>query len=187
MPYFTTNDRAVVRYLDWGDGPPLVFASSWALGGEMWEHQMVPLAEAGRRCVMYDRRGSGRSDVPRSGYDLDTLADDKVVRLHRRTDLDEALGIDAELDDLALRLDLRLGEVAAVGLGKAVGLDGAGAELQRDVAVLILGPLAHHLAVLQPEHRHREVGTVLGEDAGHAQLLCDQTGTHRILPFLFGG
>jgi hypothetical protein len=28
--------------------------------------------------------------------------------------------------------------------------------------------------------------TVLGEDPGHAQLLCDQTRTHRLLPSLFG-
>ena len=31
---------------------------------------------ASLRCVAYDRRGHGRSDVPAVGYDLDTLADD---------------------------------------------------------------------------------------------------------------
>jgi pimeloyl-ACP methyl ester carboxylesterase len=54
----------------------VVFVSSWALSGAMWEYQMVPLSEQGLRCIAYDRRGHGRSDDPGRGYDFDTLADD---------------------------------------------------------------------------------------------------------------
>ena len=43
--------------------------------------------------------------------------------------------------------------------------------------------LAHHLAVLQAKHSHGDVRAVLLEYAGHAQLLCDQTRTHRLYPF----
>lgn len=35
---------------------------------------MPALLAAGRRCVAYDRRGHGRSDVPALGYDADDLA-----------------------------------------------------------------------------------------------------------------
>lgn len=37
---------------------------------------MFRLAEAGIRCVAFDRRGHGRSGQPEGGYDFDTLADD---------------------------------------------------------------------------------------------------------------
>ncbi len=54
----------------------MVFVPGWCLSADMWEYQMVPLAEAGFRCISYDVRGCGRSDQPGGGYDLDTLADD---------------------------------------------------------------------------------------------------------------
>ncbi|MET8245124.1 alpha/beta hydrolase [Streptomyces sp. NPDC005202] len=53
-----------------------MFVNSAFLGSEMWEFQMLPLAEEGYRCVGLDRRGHGRSEDVWSGYDLDTLADD---------------------------------------------------------------------------------------------------------------
>jgi pimeloyl-ACP methyl ester carboxylesterase len=43
---------------------------------EMWDYQMGALAEQGFRCIAFDRRGHGRSDVPPRGYDYDTFADD---------------------------------------------------------------------------------------------------------------
>jgi pimeloyl-ACP methyl ester carboxylesterase len=42
----------------------------------MWSFQVPDLVDAGFRCVTFDRRGHGRSDQARSGYELDTLADD---------------------------------------------------------------------------------------------------------------
>ncbi|HEU5391057.1 MAG TPA: alpha/beta fold hydrolase [Streptosporangiaceae bacterium] len=39
------------------------------------------MTAAGLRCVLYDRRGHGRSDRPAAGYDLDTLADDLAAVL----------------------------------------------------------------------------------------------------------
>ncbi|MBV2357096.1 alpha/beta hydrolase [Streptomyces sp. J2-1] len=79
MPYFESPvDGVRLHYADHGpaSGPVAVFAASAYLGHEMWESQALPLAEAGFRCVGYDRRGHGRSDDAWSGYDLDTLADD---------------------------------------------------------------------------------------------------------------
>lgn len=79
MPFYDSPvDGARLHYADHGPetGPVAVFVSSAYLGYEMWEYQMLPLAEAGYRCVALDRRGHGRSEDTWLGYDLDTLADD---------------------------------------------------------------------------------------------------------------
>ncbi|OIJ68938.1 alpha/beta fold hydrolase [Streptomyces mangrovisoli] len=79
MPYFASPvDGTRLHYVDYGptDGPVAVFVNSAYLATDMWEFQMLPLAEDGVRCVGLDRRGHGRSDDVWGGYDLDTLADD---------------------------------------------------------------------------------------------------------------
>jgi pimeloyl-ACP methyl ester carboxylesterase len=59
-----------------GTGRPVVLIHGWPLSGESWAHQVPALEEAGYRVVTYDRRGFGRSDKPRTGYDYDTFSDD---------------------------------------------------------------------------------------------------------------
>lgn len=59
-----------------GSGRPVVLIHGWPLSGESWDLQVPALTAAGFRAVRYDRRGFGRSDKPRHGYDYDTLADD---------------------------------------------------------------------------------------------------------------
>jgi len=59
-----------------GSGRPVVLIHGWPLSGESWAHQVPALEAAGHRVVTYDRRGFGRSDKPRTGYDYDTFADD---------------------------------------------------------------------------------------------------------------
>ena len=130
--------------------------------------------------------GAGEALADRGAGDIHQLPDDEMVRLHRCADLDEVVSVDTEFDDLALGLHLGDGELAAIRLGEIARLNGAGAELQGDVTVFFFRPLGYHLAVLQTQHRDRYVRTVRGEYAGHAQLLCDQTRTHRLLPFLSG-
>ena len=76
MPFIETADRTSLFVTDWGSGPPVVFTHAWGLRSDQWNYQIPALAEAGQRCVRYDRRGHGRSDRPASGYDIDTLADD---------------------------------------------------------------------------------------------------------------
>ncbi len=43
----------------------------WPLSGESWSEQIGALTDAGLRVITYDRRGFGRSDKPRTGYDYD--------------------------------------------------------------------------------------------------------------------
>ena len=59
-----------------GGGRPVVLIHGWPLAGASWSEQVPALAAAGHRVVTYDRRGFGRSDKTRSGYDYDTLTDD---------------------------------------------------------------------------------------------------------------
>jgi len=82
-PFIETRDGARLFHLDWGTGKPVVFLHAWALNADLWEYQMVELAERGLRCVAYDRRGHGRSSDPGHGYDFDTLADDLAAVLDR--------------------------------------------------------------------------------------------------------
>lgn len=76
MPTHQTTDGTRLFHIDVGDGPPVLLVHAWSLSSAMWEYQVRALVAAGFRCVAMDRRGHGRSDVPGSGYDLDTLADD---------------------------------------------------------------------------------------------------------------
>ena len=59
-----------------GTGRPVVLIHGWPLSGQSWQDQVPALTAAGFRVIAYDRRGFGRSDKPRGGYDYDTLADD---------------------------------------------------------------------------------------------------------------
>jgi hypothetical protein len=72
------------------------------------------------------------------------------------------------------------GEVAAERPRRVLHLAQANAELKSGVAVLLLGALRDHLAIVQPEHSHRHLLPGIREDAGHADLLCDHSRTHCI-------
>jgi len=62
----------------------IVFAHGLLWSGEMYAAQVAALS--GRyRCVSFDFRGQGRSEVTAGGYDMDTLADDAAALI-------EALG-----------------------------------------------------------------------------------------------
>ena len=64
-----------------GPGRPVVLIHGWPLSGQAWLDQVPALTAAGFRVVAYDRRGLGRSDKPRGGYDYDTLADLPTITL----------------------------------------------------------------------------------------------------------
>jgi non-heme chloroperoxidase len=74
--FVETDDCARLFHVDWGTGKPVVFTHAWGLNADIWEYQLVELADQGLRCVAYDRRGHGRSSDPGRGYDYDRLADD---------------------------------------------------------------------------------------------------------------
>jgi non-heme chloroperoxidase len=76
MSFIKTKDGTEIYYKDWGEGPVVTFSHGWPLNSDMWEGQMLFLAQHGFRTVAHDRRGHGRSSQPSSGNDMDGFADD---------------------------------------------------------------------------------------------------------------
>ena len=81
MPYAKAKDGTMLYYKDWGSGDPVVLLHGWPLTADTWDDAACALVEAGKRCIMPDRRGFGRSDQPWNGYDYDTFADDVAAIL----------------------------------------------------------------------------------------------------------
>lgn len=76
MPTITIRDGTEIYFKDWGSGQPVLFSHGWPLSADMWDAQMLFLAERGFRTIAFDRRGFGRSSQPWGGYEYDTMADD---------------------------------------------------------------------------------------------------------------
>jgi non-heme chloroperoxidase len=76
MSTITTKDGTTIYYKDWGKGPVVTFSHGWPLSSDMWDGQMLFLAQRGFRVVAHDRRGHGRSSQAWSGNDMDGYADD---------------------------------------------------------------------------------------------------------------
>ena len=76
MSTITTKDGTQIYYKDWGAGPVVTFSHGWPLNADMWDGQMLFLAQNGFRVVAHDRRGHGRSSQASSGNDMDGYADD---------------------------------------------------------------------------------------------------------------
>lgn len=76
MSIITTKDGTQIYYKDWGTGPVITFSHGWPLNADMWDGQMLFLAQNGFRVIAHDRRGHGRSSQPSSGNDMNGYADD---------------------------------------------------------------------------------------------------------------
>lgn len=76
MAYATTRDGTMLRWKELGEGRPVILIHGWPLSADSWDPIMIRLADNGYRAIAYDRRGFGRSDHAKSGYDYDTFADD---------------------------------------------------------------------------------------------------------------
>jgi non-heme chloroperoxidase len=87
MPFVTVgreNSAAIrIYYEDHGSGSPVVLVHGYALNGHSWEKQEAALLAAGHRVITYDRRGSGASSRPSTGYDFGTLATDLHILLSK--------------------------------------------------------------------------------------------------------
>ena len=111
--------------------------------------------------------------------DVDQLAGDEVIGADVRADREQCSRIvDAELGDLGLQRHLGLGEMLALRLGNVLLLCLAGAELDRDIAVGLIGAVRHDLAIFQRQHGHGNVTAVFLEQAGHAHFPGDHAGSH---------
>jgi hypothetical protein len=107
---------------------------------------------------------------------------DEVFGLTPRADLDQRVFRHAELGHMRLGLDLGGSEMAAHRLRHVLDLGRADAQLQRDIAVAVLRALRDDLAIVDAQHRHGHMITLLGEDAAHTELPRDQAGAHSPIP-----
>src|SRR4029077_13274579 len=114
---------------------------------------------------------AGKTLADRGTGHINELADHEMVRRDLGPNRNERVLGHTELRYLALGLDFGDCEMAAFGLGYILDAARAGAKLQRDVAILILGTVCHHRAMGEPHHRHRHVLAAVPEDAAHSDLL----------------
>src|SRR5467141_1454212 len=89
MSTITTKDGTQLYYKDWSKGPVVTFSHGWPLNSDMWDGQMLFLAQNGFRLVAHDRRGHGRSSQASSGNDMNGYADD-LAAVIEALDLKEA-------------------------------------------------------------------------------------------------
>jgi non-heme chloroperoxidase len=83
-PYVTARDGTRLFVQDWGSGRPVLLLSAWTFDASTWGNHIAALNAKGFRCVAPDRRGHGRSEMPSTGYDLDTLTDDLAALIEAR-------------------------------------------------------------------------------------------------------
>lgn len=101
--YVIARDGTRLFVQDWGSGRPVLLLAAWTFNSAVWGSQIAALNASGYRCLAPDRRGHGRSEVPATGYDLDTLADDVASVIERY-----------ELNDVTL-VAHSMGSIEAVG------------------------------------------------------------------------
>ena len=78
MPKLKVND-AQLHYEEHGAGPEtIVFAHGLLWSGRMFDEQVNTLKDR-YRCITFDFRGQGQSEVTESGYDMDTLSEDAAA------------------------------------------------------------------------------------------------------------
>lgn len=78
MPHLALNG-ANIYYEERGTGPEaVVFAHGLLWSGRMYDHQVAVLKER-FRCITFDFRGQGQSQVTDTGYDMDTLTEDAAA------------------------------------------------------------------------------------------------------------
>lgn len=110
-PFVTAGDGTKLFVQDWGNGPPVLLLTAWTFDGSTWGSQIEALTAKGFRCVAPDRRGHGRSEMPSSGYDLESLTDDVASVIEAR-----------DLRDLTL-VGFSMGSVEAVNYPRRYGSD----------------------------------------------------------------
>lgn len=82
MSYLDLNN-VNLYYEEQGRGPEtLVFAHGLLCSGRLFDRQVAAFQER-YRCIAFDFRGQGQSQVTRNGYDMDTLSEDAGLLIER--------------------------------------------------------------------------------------------------------
>jgi pimeloyl-ACP methyl ester carboxylesterase len=81
MPKTVLPSGIRLHHLTVGDGPDLVLVHGITGNLAVWHLHMVPLLSDQFQVLTYDLRGHGYSDMPETGYDADTMAEDLLQLL----------------------------------------------------------------------------------------------------------
>jgi haloalkane dehalogenase len=103
-PRYREVDGLRLAHLDEGDGAPVLLVHGEPTWSFLWRHAIPPLVQAGRRCIVPDHAGFGRSDKP---LDVGWYSYDRHTAL---------------LADLLERLDLRGVTIVVHDWGGPIGL-----------------------------------------------------------------
>jgi haloalkane dehalogenase len=109
-----------LAHLDEGDGAPVVFVHGEPTWSFLWRHVLLPVRDAGVRCIAPDLAGFGRSDKP---IELDWYSYDRHV---------------ANTASLLEQLDLRDATIVVHDWGGPIGLRLAVEHPQRIARIAIL-------------------------------------------------
>jgi len=77
MPFCEVNGARIYYEMAGEGAETIVFAHGLFFDNRMWERQMEEFS-ARYRCIAFDFRGQGKSQVTSGGYDMDTLARDAI-------------------------------------------------------------------------------------------------------------
>jgi 3-oxoadipate enol-lactonase len=77
---FVTVNGAGLYYTERGSGPTVVFSHGLFWSSQMFAAQFAALSET-HRCIAFDHRGQGQSELTKSGYDMDSLTLDAASLL----------------------------------------------------------------------------------------------------------
>ncbi len=107
MPYLSiaqaASPDAKLYYQEFGQGTPVIFTSAGLLTHKQWDEQ-VALLSTRHRTITYDWMGTGRSDRPNLGYDVELAVDSLCALLEQRAQAPTALvghGIGCHISILA--------------------------------------------------------------------------------------
>ena len=76
MPYINVRDTRLYYDIQGADNTEtIVFSHGLLWSTYMWKEQVAALSSQ-YRCIVYDHRGQGKSDVTKAGYEMDNLAED---------------------------------------------------------------------------------------------------------------
>ncbi|MCX5435695.1 alpha/beta hydrolase [Streptomyces sp. NBC_00117] len=87
MPYVDVAPGVRMAYEDRGTGCPLVFVHGWGGSGDVWDYQVLDLADR-FRVITVDLRGHGASDKPWGDYGYATFCAD-LATLMRELSLED--------------------------------------------------------------------------------------------------
>src|SRR5215471_5764881 len=123
-----------------------------------------PVAGAQSSEIMALHR-TGKSLADTGAGDIDILPGDEMRGGNLGSHFEQRILGDAELCEPRLGLYLGLREMATKRLRYVLGLGGTHTKLHRGIPVLLLSSHGDDLAIIDLEHRHRDVVSVFGEDA----------------------